>query len=596
MSSSLLPNDAPSPILPLPSELIDQIAAGEVVERPSSVVKELVENALDAGATNVAVDLTEGGLNAIVVTDDGRGMDECDLRQAIVRHATSKMRVLSDLDCIATYGFRGEALSSIASVSRLSITTRARGADVGLRLTVEGGQRVALQKAGCPVGTSVAIQDLFFNTPARRKFLRAAATEQAHVWEALLKVALGRRAGGFMLSSGARTLLDVPRHSAPHERPSLAFGRRQRRLAPFAALPGPIRVSGFLAEPRQSRRDNSCVWIFVNGRPVRDRSLQRAAVSGYQTALGEAMGTMLVFVDVDAHSVDVNVHPQKWEVRFGDAHAVYATVERAVALAASQLHAEPGVAVAAPRMRPVAAPAAAYARTTRVTNTSDKAQAPRFAAKRPTAVAEPMPAAPPQPQPQVRSAWGALRPLAHAPRGRLACEGPDQSLILVDLCAARRAIAWHRLEQHMRRGAADLPSAALLLPPSWSPRGDELQLAEALHTAQSAVQGRRLGLTLERLGPDRFAVCRWPTLWREASVLAVVRALASTPLAPEPLNAASKEVTCKWLAQMHQAIGKLEGWPEDAQAAPQPWAADLLRELEQQETALDAHTTETLVR
>ena len=330
----------------LDATTIDQIAAGEVVERPASVVKELVENALDSGAGAVEVTVEQGGLACISVMDDGCGMAADEVELAVMRHATSKIASVHDLQAVASYGFRGEALSSVASVSRLTLTTRRPEDDVGTRIELHGGEVVARGPCGCPPGTLLEVRELFYNVPARRKFMRAPATEQAYVHDALLRCALGARRGAFRYSAGRRRLLDVPHNTPPPRRPELLLGRRVRRLAAFAAeasCPGAVGagvvLSGHLSPPLFDRAGTGGLWLFVNGRFVRDRMLQRAVLEGYQLAFPDQFVAAVVYLDVPPEQVDVNVHPQKLEVRFEDAQATFRAVREGVAVWAAKLRA-----------------------------------------------------------------------------------------------------------------------------------------------------------------------------------------------------------------------------------------------------------------
>lgn len=343
MNQSNLP-DAPS-ITRLASHVVDQIAAGEVVDRPASIVKELVENATDAGATSVQVDIEGGGLGRITVTDDGVGMGEQDLHLSWQRHATSKLAEASDLFCIETFGFRGEALSSIASVSEMTITTRRAKDASGLSIRVKGSKLLEQNAVGCPVGTSIDIQHLFYNTPARRKFLRAPATEQAHVLDACLRTALGSQRVGVLLTSGHRRLLDLPPDARGRARIETALGKRVGALCEFSYADEGVQVRGFRSGPEVDRGDSKGIWLFVNGRYVRDKMLQRAILDAFRTLVQRGRyPIVVVFIDVDPASVDVNVHPQKLEVRFSEAGPVYrclasalASSEQSIPLATAQV-------------------------------------------------------------------------------------------------------------------------------------------------------------------------------------------------------------------------------------------------------------------
>ena len=267
----------------LSNDLANQIAAGEVVERPASVVKELVENALDAGATRIRVEIDAGGLGRIRVTDDGAGMDAEDARLSMERHATSKIATLDDLTRIASFGFRGEALPSIGSVSRLVMTTRARGADEGTELVVEGGGEPRVRPAGCAVGTSVEVGELFFNVPARRKFLKATATESAHVGEVVLLAALARPDVSFTLVRDAKVAREYLRVGSRRERALSAIG--EDRLEPCLGERGPMQLEAYLSAPERARAGAVALHLFVNGRPVKDRQLARAVAHAYASVL-----------------------------------------------------------------------------------------------------------------------------------------------------------------------------------------------------------------------------------------------------------------------------------------------------------------------
>lgn len=322
----------------LDTHVIDHIAAGEVVERPAAVVKELLENAYDAGAHHVQIQLERGGLQRITVTDDGCGMSVEDAQRCILRHATSKIKTIEDLASVQTLGFRGEALSSIAAVSKMILTTRPQDAVQGFELTVHAGEIVSRRTVGCPVGTAMDIQDLFYNTPARQKFMRAPATEQAHVVEAVQRVVLGRFEGECVVSTQHRRLIDVP---APKDqqidekllqkRIGYLLGDKIGKLT-FVASENEIgNVQGFVSEPQLSRTETKGMWIFVNGRFVRDRMLQRAVLDTYKIHQPNRYPTVILWLDVDPNTIDVNVHPQKLEVRFSNAHLVYQLISAAVA-------------------------------------------------------------------------------------------------------------------------------------------------------------------------------------------------------------------------------------------------------------------------
>jgi DNA mismatch repair protein MutL len=320
----------------LPDSLINRIAAGEVVERPSSVVKELVENSLDAGAQRIEIELVNGGRTLIRVSDDGCGMDADDALIALERHATSKIASPEDLDHIATLGFRGEALPSIAAVSRFELLTSADPAEGGVRVTVEGGRVLGTEPAARARGTTVEIRDLFFNVPARRKFLRAPETELRHASETVWGAALARPDVAFYLRHGTRTLVDAPPARDLSER-LRALWSKATKVTRFSAAGGGAEVEGLIA-PGGGRGRPSMIFL-VNGRAVKDRLLV-GAVLRVLRATGSGFGgaRVVASLQLPADQVDVNVHPAKTEVRFARGGAVFTLVERALreGVAASQ--------------------------------------------------------------------------------------------------------------------------------------------------------------------------------------------------------------------------------------------------------------------
>lgn len=322
-------------IVILPDAVIDQISAGEVVERPASVVKELIENALDAGATAIEIALEAGGKTSITVSDDGTGMDRDDAVLAIDRHATSKITLASDLIGVATLGFRGEALAAIASVSKFELETAPdeNGASSeATRLIVEGGRLKDVQPTARRRGTTVRVRRLFFNAPARRKFLRTPATETRATVAAVSVLAFMRLDVSFKLTNDGRLLTDAPRVSALGDRIESLFGRSLAEgLIPVEHHAGAVSVRGFIQRPADAKPTGRKAFLFVNGRPFRDPFLVRAAEAGYRATIHPgSRPTMFLSLGVPGDAVDVNVHPSKLEVRFRDRRFVEATVEEAV--------------------------------------------------------------------------------------------------------------------------------------------------------------------------------------------------------------------------------------------------------------------------
>src|SRR5438105_6054788 len=315
----------------LAPQVADQIAAGEVVERPASVVKELVESALGAGARAIRVEIEDGGKSLIRVSDDGEGMGRADAELALSRHATSKIREAADLIGVGTFGFRGEALPAIASVSRFELETSPDGV-TGTRLRLVGGKREAVDDVARQRGTTVTVRALFFNTPARRKFLRAQATETRAVAEAVTLLALTRPETAFTLSSDERTLIDVrPAAGAIERVAALWGGALADTLLPIAHREGPLEVRGFAQRPAQAKPTGRKGYVFVRGRPIRDPFIVRAAEAGYRSTLApDDRPSVILFLDLPGDAVDVNVHPSKLEVRFRDKFFVEKVVQEAV--------------------------------------------------------------------------------------------------------------------------------------------------------------------------------------------------------------------------------------------------------------------------
>lgn len=328
--------EAPRRIQALTSLVASQIAAGEVVERPSSVVKELVENSIDAQATRITLEIEQGGIELIRVTDDGNGIEPEDLPLAIAPHATSKIRSADDLDHIATLGFRGEALASISSVSRLSIRTRTRIAASATLLECEADVAQPARPSSGPEGTSISVRNLFFNTPARRKFLKSVPTEQERCVDVMRAVALAHPAIGFRVVCDGRVNFEVPSNQSPKERVASMLGKE---LAPHMLEVSAdqyddargVTLWGMAGMPSIARGTNKSQFIFINGRPVRDRTIQHAVLEAYRGLIEPGrFPTIVLMIDMSPAGVDVNVHPAKAEVRFRDSGLVHSVVYHAI--------------------------------------------------------------------------------------------------------------------------------------------------------------------------------------------------------------------------------------------------------------------------
>jgi DNA mismatch repair protein MutL len=517
----------------LADELVNQIAAGEVIERPASVAKELVENSLDAGARRIEVELERGGCGLIRVRDDGIGIPPHEIGIALARHATSKIASLADLERVATLGFRGEALPSIASVSRLSLTSRSAGTDVAFRVEAREGTVSAPAPASHPPGTTVEVRDLFFNVPARRKFLRSEATEYQHVLRMLERLALSRFAVGFTLVSSGRTVWSLPAASSQPE-----------RLARVAKLCGEefashvielsheienLRLTGWLALPTFSRSQSDLQFAFLNGRYVRDRVIAGAARLAYQDVLFNGrFGAYVLYLEMDAALVDVNAHPQKLEVRFRESRGVhefmFRTLERA--LAATRPSGDSAGS----------APLDWFTAATRAAESLPPRQG-RFAL------------------PERAATYGAALFRTSPPHGLAVRDGPreDQGegrgegqgegwefplgfaiaqlhgvfilaqtadgLVLVDMHAAHERVMYERMKKLL---AGETAEQQLLVPEILSVTPAQAEAAE-LHAAEFAA----LGFTLTRLAPDQLALRGVPSLLADRDPAGVVRDVLS---------------------------------------------------------------------
>ncbi|MFO0687515.1 MAG: DNA mismatch repair endonuclease MutL [Myxococcota bacterium] len=332
MLQTTTPVAPPGRIRVLPDALIDQIAAGEVVERPASVVKELVENSLDAGATRIRIDVRDGGMALVAVQDDGSGMTPEELPIALARHATSKLRTVDDLVRIASFGFRGEALPAIASVSRLRIVSRPRGAAAGHEILVEAGRVLHSRTAGGPEGTRIEVADLFASVPARRKFLKRAGTEWGHIADWLARLAMARPDIHLEIHRDERPATIWPACRDRRDRLALLLPEDDgASLIEVDHTTAEVRVHGFTSTPEHSRSTGQGMFLFVNGRPVRDRLLAHALGEPYRDLLPRGRFPVgVLFIEVPPETVDVNVHPAKWEVRFSDPQAVHRAIRHAV--------------------------------------------------------------------------------------------------------------------------------------------------------------------------------------------------------------------------------------------------------------------------
>ncbi len=514
----------------LPDELVSQIAAGEVVERPASVVRELVDNALDAGATQVAVRLSAGGVRSILVEDDGGGIEFDELPLALKRHATSKIGSLAELESVVTMGFRGEALAAIASVAEMAVTTRTPAAAHAWRLQARGGEIAPAARAQ---GTTVEVQELFFSTPARRKFLKTDATELSHAVEAVRRHALARPDVGFAVWHEGRLVAQWRAAPAAQRWADVLGADFIAASRVLQVARGPLAIEGLVGQPEAARARADLQYLFVNGRFVRDRLIAHAVRSAYEDQLhGSRQPAYALFLEIAPELVDVNVHPTKVEVRFRDSRAVHQAVRYAVqdTLAPSRA-AGPAIEAAAASTLPVAwQPSLALADAPAVPQVREEAapwHTPHSHAAPPSAAAWPLGR-----EAQEGSAgWPLGRETQEGtagwPLGRAVAQiggvyvlaENEHGLVVVDMHAAHERIVYERLKR-AASGAAALPAQPLLIPLSFAASASEIAAAEAGREALL-----ELGLDVGVLSAGTLVVRSRPAALPDADLAELTRSV-----------------------------------------------------------------------
>jgi DNA mismatch repair protein MutL len=505
----------------LPDVLINQIAAGEVVERPASVVKELVENALDAGARRIDIELEEGGVRLIRIRDDGGGIDAVELPLAVQRHATSKIASIDDLESVATLGFRGEALPSVASVSRFRLSSRRTGSEHGAMLQVEGGRVGEVVPHPHPTGTTVEVRDLFYNVPARRKFLRAERTELSHIEEWLRSLALARPDVELRVSHNGKPsrrwkgegdlLSEVRLHEAVGE----DFARNALRVDHSGAG---LRLHGWIAQPNYNRASADQQYLYVNGRSVRDRNVSHAVRQAYSDVLFHGRHPAYVlFLELDPRGVDVNVHPAKHEVRFRESRLVHDFVYRTLHAALAETRAGgAGMPMLqhAPSQSWSMPPPQQSAMGLRVSD-APLAYAALYAPRDADGSVEDLPASMPMPA----DAPGGMPPLGFAIAQLhgiyILAENAD-GLIVVDMHAAHERIGYEKLKA--AHDGSGLRTQPLLVPTGMAVSEREAEIAE-----READTLARLGFEVQRSGPQSLLLRSVPALLAQGDVEALLR-------------------------------------------------------------------------
>ncbi len=538
------PPSTPRPIRELPDELVSQIAAGEVIERPASVVRELVDNALDAGSRSVTVKLTSGGIRSINVEDDGHGIPRADLGLALRRHATSKIGSLADLENVSTMGFRGEALAAIASVSEVALCSRTQGAEHAERLDARTGE---IMPAARGVGTSIEVRELFFNTPARRKFLKTESTELAHCVEAVRRHALARPDVEFSIWHEGK-LVQHWRRGTPEQRLiDVLDADFEAQSQPVALDLGVLRIQGRAGLPEAARSRTDHQYVYVNGRYVRDKLIAHGVRSAYEDVLhGGRQPAYVLFIEIHPERVDVNVHPTKIEVRFRDSREVHQGVRKAVEAALAQPRAaqaaEPPATSPLPGLFDAEASPAPQPSTPRSTMPTWEGFAPQqgrlglaqaavLYAKEPQAqtLAAPGFEHTPSQQPAIStgapqparetSEWALGRAVAQIAGIYILAENA-QGLVVVDMHAAHERIVYERLKRDLAH--ATLESQPLLIPTTFSATTEEIASAEAHSSDLQA-----LGLDIAPISPTRLAIRSQPAALAGGDIVALARSVLS---------------------------------------------------------------------
>ncbi|RME88401.1 MAG: DNA mismatch repair endonuclease MutL [Anaerolineae bacterium] len=529
------------PIRTLPPEVASQIAAGEVVERPASVVKELIENALDAGARRITVTLEAAGRRLIEVGDDGCGIPAEELPLAVARHSTSKLATAEDLFRIATLGFRGEALASIGSVSRLTITSRPPGAESGARLRVDGGKVGAVERVGAPVGTVVRVEDLFYNVPARLKFLKKDVTEKRRIDALVARYALAYPRVRFLLSHGKTVTLQTAGDGDRRAIMAALYGvETARQTLEVLAEEGGMRLSGLVSPPSITRSNRREITFFVNGRWVQDIPLTAALLQAYHTLLMVGRYPLAVlFLEVEPQEVDVNVHPAKAEVRFRNPDRVFGFVQRAIRralLAYAPVPQMPTLWGTRRSEAPGTGLGWRLAAETRAEEAAGTPSAPTTEAGRGTQELQPS-----------LTRLPLLRLIGQVGATYLVAEGPD-GLYLIDQHAAHERVLFEKLIALRAAREGDAPSQTLLSPVVVNLPPDQAALLE-----EHLPVLRSLGFQVEAFGPNTYQVRAVPPLFAGSDPADALRAVVEdfeedeTPL-QEEVEARLAARVCKRLA------------------------------------------------
>jgi len=510
------------PIRQLPSHLVNQIAAGEVVERPASVVKELLENSLDAGATRIEIDIEQGGIKLIRIRDNGCGIPVDEVALALSRHATSKIASLEDLEKVASLGFRGEALPSIASVSRMQLTSAVANADSGYSVSVSGSEPPEPGPAPHPVGTTIEVRDLFYNTPARRRFLRTERTEFSHLDKLVRRIVLSRFGTAFRLTHNGKVLFDLPAandRDTQEARIAKICGKQFIEHALYVENQiGDMRLWGWIARPTFSRSQPDMQHTFLNGRAVKDKTVTHAVKHAYRDVLFHGrFPACVLFLELDPKAVDVNAHPAKHEVRFRDSRPVHDFVRRTIETALAETRptaAEDNMGVAAPASAAGLLPEYTQQQSMGLRAGDAGAQRQAYAGFVSSSVrgGSSVPAAMPADDQEVPPLGYAVAQL----HGVYILAENQDGLVIVDAHAAHERVTYEKLKASVAEGG--VKAQPLLIPLQVSVAESEAELAETHRDYFLS-----LGLELDRAGPSTITLRQVPVLLGERHAEALLR-------------------------------------------------------------------------
>jgi DNA mismatch repair protein MutL len=498
----------------LPENLANKIAAGEVVERPASVAKELIENSLDAGATEIRLETSSGGRKLIRIVDNGHGMSREDALLAIERHATSKIIKDADLDMISTLGFRGEALPSIASVSRLCLKSRESGSIEGSEIYLEGGRVKSVNACGMATGTEITVENLFFNTPARMKFMRSAETEAAHLADLVTRMAISRPDVAFSYIQDGKELIRVAPGDLKQRFQKLAA--RQGELFELGGASDAASLSGFFGPPDAARSTSGTMFTYINGRFVRDKVVQHAIMQAFRPVLERGRYPLLaLFIQIPPGDLDVNVHPTKHEVRFRRQSQVHETIHGVLSEALSS---SPWLKSTAPARRPsqpIATPSAPQTYQAGVQQALDRFINQERSAPSLPKVHETAPDYPKMTATQEQGYFSSLTVIGQFQAAYILCQG-DNELVIIDQHAAAERVRFEQLKTQWRKGHVE--SQHLLIPETV-----ELSYGEAEAANRFKAQLNGLGIELEEFGGRTYQLTAFPAIARGTDPARLVR-------------------------------------------------------------------------